>query len=173
MITRLLSSKSLLNQFLVFNLMAFLILGFFTFLYLLAIEPELINKTSKKHQNIISNIESNLKIQKIQNNSNSIRKFLTKYSFILDEIDQIRFFNIDKKLILDSLVLDYDKSIFFSDTKIEMSKLNEEITSKNLSEQNSNKEMNINYAFLKKINVEDQKNKFLVEKENINNNFII
>ena len=100
MITRLLSSKSLLNQFLVFNLMAFLILGFFTFLYLLAIEPELINKTSKKHQNIISNIESNLKIQKIQNNSNSIRKFLTKSSFILDEIDQIRFFNIDKKLIL-------------------------------------------------------------------------
>ena len=173
MITRLLSSKSLLNQFLVFNLMAFLILGFFTFLYLLAIEPELINKTSKKHQNIISNIESNLKIQKIQNNSNSIRKFLTKSSFILDEIDQIRFFNIDKKLILDSLVLDYDKSIFFSDTKIEMSKLNEEITSKNLSEENSNKEMNINYTFLKKINVEDQKNKFLVEKENINNNFII
>ena len=102
MITRLLSSKSLLNQFLVFNLMAFLILGFFTFLYLFAIEPELINKTSKKHQNIISNIESNLKIQKIQNNSNSIRKFLTKSSFILDEIDQIRFFNIDKKLILDS-----------------------------------------------------------------------
>ena len=144
MITRLLSSKSLLNQFLVFNLMAFLILGFFTFLYLLAIEPELINKTSKKHQNIISNIESNLKIQKIQNNSNSIRKFLTKSSFILDEIDQIRFFNIDKKLILDSLILDYDKSIFFSDTKIEMSKLNEEITSKNLSEQNLNKETNIN-----------------------------
>ena len=67
MITRLLSSKSLLNQFLVFNLMAFLILGFFTFLYLLAIEPELINKTSKKHQNIISNIETNLRIQKIQN----------------------------------------------------------------------------------------------------------
>ena len=64
MITRLLSSKSLLNQFLVFNLMAFLILGFFTFLYLLAIEPELINKTSKKHQNIISNIESNLKFSK-------------------------------------------------------------------------------------------------------------
>ena len=173
MITRLLSSKSLLNQFLVFNLMAFLILGFFTFLYLLAIEPELINKTSKKHQNIISNIESNLKIQKIQNNSNSIRKFLTKSSFILDEIDQIRFFNIDKKLILDSLVLDYDKSIFFSDTKIEMSKLNEEITSKNLSEQNLNEEKNINYTFLKKIDIDDQKNKFLVDKENINNNFVI
>ena len=81
----------------------------------------------------------------------------------MDEIDQIRFFNIDKKLILDSLVLDYDKSIFFSDTKIEMSKLNEEITSKNQSDQNINKEININYNFLKKINVDDQKN-FLVEK---------
>ena len=71
------------------------------------------------------------------------------------------------------MVLDYDKSIFFSDTKIEMSKLNEEITSKNQSDQNINKEININYNFLKKINVDDQKNKFLVEKENINNNFII
>ncbi|MAW01695.1 MAG: two-component sensor histidine kinase [Candidatus Pelagibacter sp.] len=173
MITRLLSSKSLLNQFLVFNLMAFLILGFFTFLYLLAIEPELINKTSKKHQNIISNIETNLRIQKIQNNTDSIRKFLTKSIFILDEIDQIRFFDIEKTLILDSLVLDYDKSFFFSDTKIEMGKLNEKIISNNSSKQNLGKKKNIDYTFLKKINVEDEKNKFLVEKENINNNYII
>ena len=56
MITNLLSTKSLLRQFLAFNLFVFLILGFFTFLYLLAIEPELINKKSKKHQNIIENI---------------------------------------------------------------------------------------------------------------------
>ena len=58
------------------------------------------------------------------------------------------------------MVLDYDKSIFFSDTKIEMSKLNEEITSKNQSDQNINKEININYNFLKKINVDDQKINF-------------
>jgi hypothetical protein len=42
----------------IFNIyfFVFVILGFFTFLYLLAIEPELINKKSKKHQNIIENI---------------------------------------------------------------------------------------------------------------------
>jgi len=64
MITKLLSSRSLLTQFLVFNLLAFIILGFFTFLYLKAIQPELIAKQSSKHLRIIKNIEANLNIKK-------------------------------------------------------------------------------------------------------------
>ena len=63
MITNLLSTRSLLKQFLTFNFFVFLVLGFFTFVYLLAIEPELINRKSKKHQNIIENINLNLKKQ--------------------------------------------------------------------------------------------------------------
>ena len=62
------------------------------------------------------------------------------------------FFDIEKTLILDSLVLDYDKSFFFSDTKIEMGKLNEKIISNNSSKQNLGKKKNIDYTFLKKIN---------------------
>ena len=62
MITNLLSTRSLLKQFLTFNFFVFLVLGF-TFVYLLAIEPELINRKSKKHQNIIENINLNLKIK--------------------------------------------------------------------------------------------------------------
>ena len=65
MITKLLSSRSLLTQFLVFNLLAFIILGFFTFLYLKAIQPELVSKQSDKHLRIIKNIEANLNIKKI------------------------------------------------------------------------------------------------------------
>ena len=73
MITNLLSSKSLLRKFLAFNLFVFIILGFFTFLYLLAIEPELISKKSRKHQNIIQNISLNLKNQKINYDQNTLK----------------------------------------------------------------------------------------------------
>ena len=97
MITNLLSTKSLLRQFLAFNLFVFLILGFFTFLYLLAIEPELINKKSKKHQNIIENIKLNLTNQKIKLDANNLENYLYRSNFILDEVDQIRFFKSRSK----------------------------------------------------------------------------
>ena len=76
MITNLLSSRSLLRQFLAFNLFVFLILGFFTFLYLLAIEPELVNRKSKKHQNIINNLSININSQNIKDDQNSLKNFL-------------------------------------------------------------------------------------------------
>ena len=78
MITNLLTTKSLLRQFLTFNFFIFVILGFFTFLYLLAIEPELINKKSKKHQNIIENISLNLSNQKVRGDKESLEIFLYK-----------------------------------------------------------------------------------------------
>ncbi|MEK9732095.1 MAG: sensor histidine kinase, partial [Pelagibacteraceae bacterium] len=125
MITNLLLTRSLLRQFLAFNLFIFIILGFFTFLYLLAIEPELINKKSKKHQNIIENINLNLNNQKINADSNSLKNFLYKSNFILDEVDQIRFFTIDKKIIVDSSFIDIDQKSFFVTERIQTLGINE------------------------------------------------
>ena len=125
MITNLLSTKSLLRQFLVFNLFIFLILGFFTFLYLLAIEPELINRKSKKHQNIIENIKSNLVNLKIEPDVNNLENFLYKSNFILDEVDQIRFFDINKKIIVDSSIIDINKRSLFTTERIETLGINE------------------------------------------------
>ena len=76
MITNLLSTRSLLKQFLTFNFFVFLVLGFFTFVYLLAIEPELINRKSQKHQNIIENININLRNQNIDSDENTLKNFL-------------------------------------------------------------------------------------------------
>ncbi len=148
MIARLLSSRSLLSQFLVFNLFAFLILGFFTYLYLLAIEPELINKKQAKHQNIINNIVTNLEIQKVDNNYQSLKNFLVKTKFILQEIDQIRFFNSNKELIIDTALLDIDAKSFFRTERIETLRINEEL--KEIAE-NKKLDNNIekNYPFLK------------------------
>ena len=80
MIARLLSSRSLLTQFLVFNLFIFIILSFFTFLYLKAIQPELILKQSDKLDHI-GNIEANLNIQKINSNGKELKNFLIKSKF--------------------------------------------------------------------------------------------
>ena len=98
MITRLLSSRSLLTQFLVFNLFVFIILSFFTFLYLKAIQPELILKQSDKHLRVIKNIEANLNIQKINSNGKELKNFLIKSKFLLDEVDQITFLNKEKNI---------------------------------------------------------------------------
>ena len=49
------SSSSILNKFLVFNLIIFLFLGIWTYLYLSAIKPNLIENRSNQHVKIINN----------------------------------------------------------------------------------------------------------------------
>ena len=171
MITNLLSTKSLLRQFLAFNLFVFLILGFFTFLYLLAIEPELINKKSKKHQNIIENIKLNLINQKIKLDANNLENYLYRSNFILDEVDQIRFFNINKEIIVDSSVIDINKRSLFVTERIETLGINETLH----QNQNETKKQNVvknTLPFLKDINSKLNQ-KFYISSEIKNNNLII
>jgi two-component system, OmpR family, sensor histidine kinase ChvG len=123
MIARLLSFRSLLTQFLVFNFFTFAILGFFTFLYLKAIQPELISQRSNQHLRVIKNIEANLNIQQTKITSKDLKEFLTKSKFLLDEVGQIRFINNDKELLLDSVFLDLDESAFSKALIIEQAKI--------------------------------------------------
>ena len=171
MITKLLSTKSLLRQFLAFNLFVFLILGFFTFLYLLAIEPELINKKSKKHQNIIENIKLNLTNQKIKLDTNNLENYLYRSNFILDEVDQIRFFTINKEIIVDSSVIDINKRSLFITERIETLGINETLN----QDQNAIQKKNIaksTLPFLKDVNSKLNQ-KFFISSEMKNNNLII
>ncbi len=171
MITNLLSTKSLLRQFLAFNLFVFLILGFFTFLYLLAIEPELINKKSKKHQNIIENIKLNLTNQKIKPDTKNLENYLYRSNFILDEVDQIRFFKTNKQIIVDSSVIDINKRSLFITERIETLGINETLN----QDQNEKKSINItknNLPFLKDVNSKLNQ-KFFISSEIKNNNLII
>ena len=151
MITNLLSTRSLLKQFLTFNFFVFLVLGFFTFVYLLAIEPELINRKSQKHQNIIENININLRNQNIDSDENTLKNFLFRSKFILDEIDQIRFFKMNKDILVDSSIIDIDRTSLFVTERIEALGINEK-----LKQQENNKNFNIvsevKYSFLDEVN---------------------
>ena len=53
-------SSSILRKFLVFNLIVFLFLGVFTYLYLKAIKPNLIKNRSEQHSIIISNTSEHI-----------------------------------------------------------------------------------------------------------------
>ena len=55
MLSNFFSSSSILKKFLVFNLIVFLVLGIFTFLYLDAIKPNLVKTRSAQHTRIINN----------------------------------------------------------------------------------------------------------------------
>ena len=54
------SSSSILKKFLVFNLIVFLVLGIFTFLYLKAIKPNLVKNRSDEHSKIINNTSDHI-----------------------------------------------------------------------------------------------------------------
>ena len=55
------STSSILKKFLIYNLIIFLVLGIFTFLYLNAIKPNLINNRSHNHTIIINNTYDQIK----------------------------------------------------------------------------------------------------------------
>ena len=171
MITNLLTTKSLLRQFLTFNFFVFVILGFFTFLYLLAIEPELINKKSKKHQNIIENISLNLSNQKVRGDKESLEIFLYKSNFILDEVDQIRFYNFQKNILADSSLIDIDRKSLFVTERIQTLGINEQAALEQ-DKQNFKNISKIDHIFLKDIS-EISEQKFYIYPETKNNNLIV
>ena len=161
MITRLLSFRSLLTQFLVFNLFTFAILGFFTFLYLKAIQPELISQRSNQHLRVIKNIEANLNIQQTKITSKDLKEFLTKSKFLLDEVGQIRFINNDKELLLDSVFLDLDESAFSKALIIEQQSLkNKAIKEEKTKSDNSNQDFSNQIFFQQQVNKLSDTNNF-------------
>ena len=171
MITNLLSTKSLLRQFLAFNLLVFFVLGFFTFVYLLAIEPELIRKKSNKHENIIENLSLNLNNQNVQISEYELTNFLYRSKFIFDEVDQIRFFDQNKKMIADSSLIDIDRSSFFATEQIQTFGINENldlVNKKDILQKNNVKKFN----FLGEINIKNNQ-KFSVISETFKKDFIV
>ena len=173
MLTRLLSSRSLLAQFLVFNLFTFIILGFFTFIYLKAIQPELISKQSNQHLRVIKNIEANLNIQKTKIGSKDLKNFLIKSKFLLDEVDQIRFLSKEGEPLFDSIFLDLDQKVFSKALKIEQSSLKSQAKEEEKILIGNTKQDLSNESFLKKniTRLSDTNN--FSESELVKKNFIV
>ena len=82
-------SSSILRRFLVFNLIVFLVLGIFTYLYLSAIKPNLVKNRSSQHTKMIKNSTDHINRLKIEFTKESATKFLLDARFLFQNLDRV------------------------------------------------------------------------------------
>ena len=89
MLSSFIKNISILKKFLFVNLVVFIVFGSLTAIYLKGIQPNLINKKTSNHINIINNTIDHIKRLKIQFNKDDIRKFLFSTRFLFQNLDRV------------------------------------------------------------------------------------
>ena len=131
-------STSILKKFLLFNLLVFSVLGLFTFIYLQAIQPNLVKNKSSSHLVVIKNTTDHLQRLRIDFNEKGLSTFLLSARFLFQSLDRVQFFNLDGNLIGDTNMLDLDRNVFSKSDLIIQQELNKSIVN-----QSANKNINI------------------------------
>ena len=85
------NSSSILRKFLIFNSLIFLILGLFTFFYLNAIQPNLVEQRVEKHRVIINNTSNHIERLKINFEEKDLKKFLLSTRFLFQNLERVQF----------------------------------------------------------------------------------
>jgi len=169
------SSSSILRKFLVFNLIIFLVLGIFTFLYLIAIEPNLVKNRSDHHSKIINNTSDHINRLNVKFTRESATEFLLSTRFLFQNLDRVQLYDLNSNLIADTDTLDLAQDIFIKNQNVEetsIDKLDEnKSTNENLQESQAVTFNTESYVqeYSKKQNVNDK----LIISETINNNFYV
>ena len=112
------SSSSILKKFLVFNLIVFLFLGIFTFLYLSAIKPNLVKNRSEKHSKIINNTLDHIKRLNVEFTKESSTEFLLSTRFLFQNLDRVQLYDLNLNLLTDTDTLDLAEDIFIESQDI-------------------------------------------------------
>ena len=166
-------SSSILKKFLLFNLIVFSVLGLLTFLYLQAIQPNLVKEKTLNHQTIIENTNDHLERLNIQFDEEGISTFLLSARFLFQNLDRVQFFNLDGNLIGDTQMLDIDQSVFSrTDTIIQQEINSPDVELKNNEERNINESLEY-YKKLKNIILNNFKNEPLIIENQLKRNFLV
>ena len=168
------SSSSILKKFLVFNLIIFLVLGAFTFLYINALKPNLIKNRSHQHLKIINNTINHISRLSIEFTKESITKFLLKERYLFHNLDRVQLYDLNSNLLADTDTLDLAQDIFVisqdvQETSIDASEENVDAT-ESAKKKESLTFSTDNYV---KTYVEKNINEKLIISETINNNFYV
>ena len=167
-------SPSILRKFLLFNLLVFSVLGLFTFVYLKAIQPNLVNIKSTNHLIVIKNTTDHLQRLKINFNEKGLNSFLLSARFLFQSLDRVQFFNLSGNLIGDTDMLDIDQNVFSrSEIIIEREINNSSIISKDKSEDNKINNSLDYYKEIKDIILNKLKNNPLVLENKIKSDFFV
>ena len=117
------SRSSILRKFLVFNFITFIFLGIFTFLYLKAIKPNLVNNRANKHEIIISNTSDHLNRLNVKFTKEAMTEFLLSTRFLFQNLDRVQFYDLDSNLLADTDTLDLAQNIFLTNTNLKESQI--------------------------------------------------
>ena len=112
MLSNFIKNISILKKFLFINLIVFIFFGSLTAIYLKGIQPNLINKKTSNHIEIIENTINHIERLNIQFNKDDIRKFLFSTRFLFQNLDRVMIFNNKFELIGDTDTLDLDPRSF-------------------------------------------------------------
>ena len=116
-------SSSILRKFLIFNFIVFLFLGTFTFFYLDAIEPNLVENRSKQHTRIINNTSDHIQRLNIEFSKEGVTKFLLSTRFLFQNLDRVEFYDLNFDLLGDTDTLDLAQDAFVKSDNVEESKI--------------------------------------------------
>ena len=169
-------SSSILRKFLVFNLIVFLFLGIFTFLYLKAIKPNLVQNRSDQHIIIIDNTSDHINRLNIEFTKEGITQFLLSTRFLFQNLDRVQLYDLNSNLLADTDTLDLAQGISSPSASIQETSIDKVVEISDANEKlisNEAKTFNTeNYVieYSKQKNVDKKK---LVIGETINNNFYV
>ena len=126
-------SSSILKKFLVFNLIIFLVLGIFTFLYLNAIKPNLVKNRSNNHEKIISNTSDHIDRLNIKFTKDSATNFLLSTRFLFQNLDRVQLYDLNSNLLADTNTLDLAQDILVKSQNVQETPIDESSEIKNTS----------------------------------------
>ena len=169
------SSSSILRKFLVFNLIIFLVLGIFTFLYLIAIEPNLVKNRSDHHSKIINNTSDHINRLNVKFTKESATEFLLSTRFLFQNLDRVQLYDLNSNLIADTDTLDLVQDIFIKSQNVEetsIDKFDENTTTYENSQESQAITFNTE-SYVKEYSKKQNVNDKLIISETINNNFYV
>ena len=136
------SSSSILRKFLILNLIAFLILGLFTFFYLKGIQPSLVKQRTEKHTVIINNTSNHIERLKLDFQEEKLKDFLLSTRFLFQNLERVQFFNLNGKLVADTNTLDLDRNVFTRTEEVTEEKIENDTSLNKTNEKKINTEKN-------------------------------
>ena len=169
-----LNLSSILKKFLIFNLIVFLVLGIFTYLYLSAIKPSLVESRSTQHSIIINNTSNHIDRLNVEFTKESITEFLLSTRFLFQNLDRVQLYSLGFDLLADTDTLDLAEDISIVSQDIEETPIDKSAQNATIVEdsKSSQKEKFNIKTYLEKYSKQNNNEK-LVIAESINNNFFV
>jgi len=168
-------SSSILNKFLAFNLIIFLFLGIWTYLYLVAIKPNLIENRSNQHARIINNTSDHINRLNIKFTKENATEFILSTRFLFQNLDRVQLYDLNSNLLVDTDTLDLAQDIFIRNQNVQETSIDKSEESINVTESlDSQKTTTFNTeSYVKDYSGQKNVNDKLVISETINNNFYV